>query len=132
MAMATNLSELVMAHLTPDVVDRAASYVSESCPATPKALAGIVPTIVAALANFGSTSGGVGQIARMLDSGRYDGSALTNLGTLFGGGAPTEDALGAGRGILETLFGGKLGGVTDLIKRTGTERQACREGKSVV
>src|SRR5262249_55878213 len=107
MAMATNLSELVMTHWTPDVVDRAASYVSESGPATQKALVGIVPTIIAALANLGSTSGGVGQIARMLDSGRYDGSALTNLATLFGGGAPTQDALGAGRGILETLFGGK-------------------------
>src|SRR5262245_664432 len=124
MAMATNLSELVMAHLTPDVVERAASYVSESGPATQKALAGIVPTIVAALANFGSASGGVGQIARMLDSGRYDGSALTDLGTLFGGRAPTEDALGAGRGILETLFGGKLGGVTDLIARSAGIRPA--------
>ncbi len=120
--MATNLLDLVKGHLTPDIVDKAASYVGESGPATQKALAGILPTILAALMNQGSTSGGVQQIAQMLDTGRYDGSALANLGSLFGGGSSTQDALGAGRGILESLFGSKLGGVTDLIARSSGVR----------
>lgn len=64
-------------------------------------------SILAALANLGSTGAGVQQVARMLDSGRYDGSALPSLGTLFGGGAATQDARGAGKGILESLFGSK-------------------------
>jgi OOP family OmpA-OmpF porin len=117
MAMATNLLDLVKGYITPDIVDKAASYVGESGPATQKALSGILPTIIAALMNQGSTAGGVQQIAQMLDSGRYDGSALSNLGSLLGGGSSTQDALGAGKGILESLFGSKLGGVTDLIAR---------------
>ncbi len=120
--MATNLLDLVKGYLTPDIVDKAASNVGESGPATQKALAGIIPTILAALMNQGSTSGGVQQIAQMLDTGRYDGSALANLGSLFGGGSSTQDALGAGKGILESLFGSKLGGVTDLIARSSGVR----------
>src|SRR5262245_43195721 len=99
--MATNLIDLVKGYLTPDVVDNAAAYVGESGPATQKALAGSVPTIVAALANMGSTTGGVQQVARMLDSGRYDGSLLSNLGSLLAGGGATQDTLATGKGLLE-------------------------------
>ena len=122
--MATNLTDLVMGYITPDAVNKAASYVGESGPATQKALASIVPTILAALMNLGSTGGGVQQIAGMLDSGRYDGSALANLGNLFGGGAPTQDALAAGRGMMDSLFGSKLSGATDLIARSAGVRTA--------
>src|SRR5262245_38207838 len=122
MAMPTNLLDLVKGYITPDIVDKAASYVGESGPATQKAFAGILPTILAALMNQGSTPGGVQQIAQMLDSGRYDGGMLSSLGSLFGGGASTQDVLGAGKGILESLFGSKLGGVTDLIARSSGVR----------
>ena len=54
--MATNLLDLVKGYLTPDIVDKAASYVGESGPATQKAHAGILPTILAALMNQGSTA----------------------------------------------------------------------------
>jgi OmpA-OmpF porin, OOP family len=116
--MATNLVDLVMGYLTPDVVNKAASYVGEAGPATQKAVASIVPTEIAALANLGSTEGGLQQIVRMLDLGKYDGSGLSNLGSLFAGGAATQEAVGAGKGMIESLFGSKLGGVTDLIARS--------------
>ena len=117
--MPTNLVELVKSYLTPAAVDRAAAYVGESGPATQKAVDSIVPTLVGALSSLGSTGGiGVQQIAQMLDKGRYDGGALANLGSLFSGGAPTQDAISAGTGILESLFGDKLSGVTDLIARS--------------
>ena len=116
--MATNLVDLVMGYLTPDVVNKAASYVGEAGPATQKAVASIVPTEIAALANLGSTEGGLQQIVRMLDLGKYDSSGLSNLGSLFAGGATTQEAVGAGKGMIESLFGSKLGGVTDLIARS--------------
>jgi len=116
--MATNLVDLVMGYLTPDVVNKAASYIGEAGPATQKAVASIVPTEIAALANLGSTEGGLQQIVRMLDLGKYDGSGLSNLGSLFAGGAATQEAVGAGKGMIESLFGSKLGGVTDLIARS--------------
>ena len=116
--MATNLIDLVNTHLTPDIVGRAASYVGESVSGTEKALTASVPTIVAGLANMGSTSDGAQRVAGMLDAGKYDGSALSGLGSLVAGGATTQSAVSAGKGVLESLFGGKLGGVTDSIARS--------------
>jgi len=116
--MATNLVDLVMSYITPDVISKAASFVGESGPATQKALTGIVPTQIAALANLGSTSGGLEQIGRMLESTTTNGSVLSNLGNLFGGGAQTQDAVRTGQGMISSLFGGKLGSVTDLIARS--------------
>src|SRR5262245_52716187 len=117
MAMATNLADLVTSHITPDVLQKADSYVGESGPAIQKALAAIVPTILAAVTNLGSTSSGVQQVASMLDAGRYDGGALANLGDLFAGGAATKEALTAGQGMMASLFGSRLAGVTDAIAR---------------
>jgi len=115
--MAMDLVELVKGYLTPDVIQRAAGQVGESSGATQKALAGIVPTLVAGLANMGSTPDGAQQLARMLDAGKYDGSGLKNVTSMFGGGVATQGALGAGKGILESLFGAKVGGVIDSIAR---------------
>ena len=56
--MATDLVELVKGYLTPDVIQRASGQVGESSGATQKALAGIVPTLLAGLTNMGSTPDG--------------------------------------------------------------------------
>jgi OOP family OmpA-OmpF porin len=115
--MAIDLVELVKGYLTPDVIQRAASYAGESSAATQKALGGIVPTLVGALTNMGSTNEGAQQLVRMLDAGKYDGSGLKSVTSLFGGGVATQGALGAGKGILESLFGAKVSGVIDFIAR---------------
>lgn len=115
--MAVDLVDLVKGYVTPDVIQRAASYIGESTPATQKALGGVTPTIVAALSSLASTPGGVQQISRLLDSGKYDGSALSSVGSLFGGGVTTQSALGSGKDLLESLFGARTGGVADLIAR---------------
>ena len=53
--------------------------VGESAPATQTAFGSIVPTVLGALTGLASTGGGVQQITRMLDSGRYDGGALADV-----------------------------------------------------
>ena len=115
--MATNLIDLIKGYLTPDIVAASASYVGESGQDTYKAFTGLVPTTVAALGNMAATKTGAQQISQMLDSGKYDGSMLANLGNLFSGGVAAQSAIGAGKGLLESLFGNSLGGVTDLIAR---------------
>ena len=115
--MAIDLVEQVKGYLTSDVVQRAANDLGESSGATQKALAGIVPTLIGGLANTASTSEGAQQVARMLDVGKFDGSGLGNVAALFGGGTATDSARSAGKGILDTLFGGKLGSVIDHIAR---------------
>src|SRR5262245_15270120 len=103
MAMATNLIELVKGYLTPDVVDRAAAFVGDSPVATQKALSGIVPTIVAGLADMSSTSEGAQRLTRALDAPSGDGGALSDLRGLFAGDATTKDAQATGQGVLESV-----------------------------
>jgi OOP family OmpA-OmpF porin len=115
--MAVNLVELVKEYLTPDTVQKAAAFVGESGSATQKAINGIVPTLIAGLANQASTSGGAEKLSRMLDGGKYDGSALNNLGSLFSGGDTTQKAITQGKDTLSSLFGNKTEGLVDQIAR---------------
>ena len=78
---------------------------------------GIVPTLIAGLANQASTNGGAEKLSRMLDAGKYDGSALSNLGSLFSGGETTQKAVTQGKDTLSSLFGNKTEGLVDQIAR---------------
>ena len=115
--MAVNLVELAKGYLTPDIIQKAASFVGESESATQKTMSGVVPTLIAAVANQGSTSSGAEKLSRMLDTGKYDGSALNNLGSLFSGGETTQKAITGGKDILSSLFGNKTEGLVDQIAR---------------
>ena len=115
--MAVNLIELAKGYLTPDIIQKAASFVGESEPATQKGMNGIIPTLIAGLANQASTSGGAEKLSRILDTGKYDGSALNNLGSLFSGGETTQKAVTQGKDILSSLFANKTEGLIDQIAR---------------
>jgi outer membrane protein OmpA-like peptidoglycan-associated protein len=115
--VAIDLVDLVKGYLTPDVIGKASDLVGESSGATQKALGGIVPTLVSAVMNTASTNEGSQQLVRTLDAGKYNGSALNSAASLFTGGLATQNGLTAGRGLVESLFGSKLGGVTDLLAR---------------
>ena len=105
--MAIDLVDIAKGYLTPDVLEKASGYVGESSGATQKALGVIVPTIVSALMNMASTNGGAQQLARTLDSGKYNGSVLNSVTTLFAGGLATQNGLMTGQGVLESLFGSR-------------------------
>ena len=115
--MAVNLVELAKGYLTPDIIQKAASFAGESESATQKAMNGIVPTLIAGLANQASTTSGAEKLSRMLDTGKYDGSALNNLGSLFSGGETTRKAVTEGKDILGSLLGNKTEGLVDQIAR---------------
>ena len=120
--MAVNLVELAKEYLTPDVLQKAASFVGESESATKKTLNGIVPTFIAALANQASTTSGAEKLIRMLDAGKYDGTALNNLGSLFAGGETTQKVIAQGKDLLSSLFGNKTEGLVDQIASSGGVR----------
>ena len=115
--MAVNLVELAKGYLTPSIIQKAGSFVGESESATQKAMDAIVSTLIAALANHASTSGGAEKLSRILDTGKYDGSALNNLGTLFSGGETTQKAVAEGKDVLSSLFGSKTEGLVDQMAR---------------
>ena len=115
--MAVNLVELVKGYLTPDILQKAGSFVGESEPATQKAMNGIIPSLIAALANQASTTSGAEKLSQVLDAGKYDGSALNNLSSLFSGGETTQKAITQGKDILSLLLGNKTEGLIDQIAR---------------
>jgi outer membrane protein OmpA-like peptidoglycan-associated protein len=115
--MAVNLVELAKGYLTPEIIQKAGSFVGESESATQKAMNGIVPTLIAAFANQASTTSGAEKLNRMLDAGKYDGSALNNLSSLFSGGETTQKTITQGKDILSSLLGNKTEGLIDQIAR---------------
>ena len=115
--MAIDLVDLAKGYLTPEVIQSASSYIGESSGATQKALGGIVPTLLSTLMNKASTPDGAQQLIRTLDAGKYDGSALGNVKSLFGGGPSAPGTLPAGMGLLDSLFGPKLDLIRDLVAR---------------
>jgi len=120
MSMATatiDLMDQVKSLLTPDIISKMASFVGETPAATQKALGGMVPSVIAGLANQASTTNGAQLLARTLDSGGFTGGVLDNLGRLLTGGATTQNTISSGVSILESLFGGKLSSMTDLLAR---------------
>ena len=117
MNVAIDLVDLANGWLTSEFVRKAASYVDESSDLTRKALGGIVPILVGALASMASTDDGAEQLIRMLDSGKADGSAVNYVTSLFGTGTKPQSALTEGRLILDSLFGVRMGDVGELIAR---------------
>ena len=116
--MAVNILELVKGYLTPDVIQKAATFVGESPSATQSALAGAVPAIIGALSDMSSTKAGADQIGRTLDAGRFDGTALNNPAGFFLATGTSQSLVETGKGLLGSVFGGKAGGVTDLIAQS--------------
>ncbi len=116
--MTMNLVEMLKEYLTPDVIAKLASFTDESPQTTTKAMGGIVPAVLAGLIGLASRGGGGQQLVGMLDAGRYDGSALDDLGALLDGGSATQAAVSAGRQLSSTVFGNAHGSVVDVVTKT--------------
>ncbi len=109
--MSFNLLDAAKGLFTNELVGKASSYLGESESGVAKAISGILPTVIGGLANK-ANSGGSHEIAQMA-SEHHSSGLLGGLGNFFGndGGG----LLNKGAGIIGSLFGDKLGGLTGLI-----------------
>ena len=114
--MATDLMGLIGSVLNGGVVDQIGKVVGESPAKTQAAVNGAVPSILAGmLNNAGSSPSGAGQLLSMLSGGGFE-KVIGNLGGILGGGQGQVDQLiGSGKQVLTSLFGNKLGGVTNAL-----------------
>ncbi len=113
--MAVNILDLAKAALTPDLMQKVSALIGENPANTQKAVDGAIPSVLAGLLNFTSSStDGPGRLISLLTQGNY-ASLLGNLPGLLSGGSSTQDFLKTGKDLLGTLFGGKLGALTDLV-----------------
>jgi outer membrane protein OmpA-like peptidoglycan-associated protein len=112
--MSFNLLDVVKSHLNSDVISQAASFLGESESGVSKAMGGILPTVLSGLASKSSSSTGAQEVADMAGDAHNSG-ILGNIGNFFGGGS----MLSKGADLVKGLFGGKLGGIVDVISGLG-------------
>jgi outer membrane protein OmpA-like peptidoglycan-associated protein len=110
--------DVVKGYLTPDAVHIASSLVGESESSSLKTLNDAVASVFSGLANMVSSREGVASFGGLVRDSRY-GSAVDNVGSLFGGGSTTKSMLGAGQQLTDKIFSTKASSVAGLVARSG-------------
>jgi outer membrane protein OmpA-like peptidoglycan-associated protein len=108
--MSFNLLDVVKDHFNSDLVSKAASFLGESEGGVSKAMGGILPTVLSGLASKAGSSNGAQEVAVMASEAHNSG-VLGSIGNFFSDGS----MLSKGVDLIKGLFGGKLGGITDII-----------------
>ena len=98
--MAANLTSVVMQFLTPDIIEKIASFLGLDRAATQKAAGGAVPALLAGLSDLAATPAGTSQLSRLLSQqqGSLPADLLRNAGP--------QGLAETGANMLSGLFGG--------------------------
>lgn len=115
--MEVNLIELVGKEFDGDVVGELSDMLGEPENKVQKAVGGLGPVLVTALANKASSGQGLADLFNMFKSGGFDGSQDLNLGSLVGGkgGGGFSDVISDGAPLVVSLLGDRRGGVTEWL-----------------
>ena len=112
--MATNLLDISKGHFTDIAIAKAARFLGENNFATYKAINLILPALLGGMANKSASSEGVNELMQHLKtSNKIDMSG--SLGTLIGGGTPTQNLMGTGRDIISSVFDKRSGHIADWL-----------------
>jgi OOP family OmpA-OmpF porin len=114
--MALNLIDLAKSYLTPDLVSQLGGTTGESTATTQTALGGMIPTVLAGLIPQASTASGAQGLFDTVLSSQL--GPVENLGSAFSSPAGSEALFRSGRGLLDGVFGERLGGVVDFFTRS--------------
>lgn len=106
-----NLLELIEPMITPDTISKLTSLTGESSDGVTKALAAVVPTLIAGAAAKGSTPAGAQQLINSMGSL----TNATNVTSQLGGGDATQNLLSTGGSLASSLFGSNAGQITNLL-----------------
>lgn len=99
--MAANLASVVMQFLTPEVIEKIASFLGLDRTATQKAAGGAVPALLAGLSDLVATPAGTSQLSRLLS--QQSGASPIDLVR----SADPQGLAATGAGMLSGLFGGR-------------------------
>ena len=116
--MSNNLLESLKEHLSGDVVSNLASLLGDSPKNTESALNTALPALLAGLVEQSGNPQSIGKLFNLLTEGTHNGGILSNLGALSLGGEETNKLISQGANLLSSLFGDKVGGITDLIGKS--------------
>lgn len=113
--MEVNLIELLGKQFGGGVVSDLSGMLGEPENGVQKAVGGLGPVLVGALANKASSSQGLTDLFGMFKSGGFDGSQSLNLGSLAGDKGGLSEAVSAGAPQVVSLLGDSRGGVTEWL-----------------
>ncbi len=124
--MGINLLELITDQIGGDsTLGMISGFLGEDKGNTGNALTSMLPSLLGGLMSKSSTSSGAGQIFDAITNNGFDGTMLGKLGDVFGGGDISNGVMERGGGLLDMVFGNKLGGIVDLISsRSGIGRSS--------
>lgn len=110
-----NIVSMAAQYLTPMIVDKIASSLGITSPLAQKAIAAILPTILAGLMGSSSKPEGLGALTKAL--GQQDTGILGNLGSLIGG-AGQAGLIDGGSKVLGSLLGNAgVGSMTNAVAK---------------
>ncbi len=114
--MATSILESLMSNIDPQMLGSIASKLGESKDSVRGGLQGGAATMLSALAGKAGDSGFLGQLMGLLNNPALSGGAMSNIGSLLGGGS-TSPLGELGSKFVSMLFGSKLGSIADVVGR---------------
>ncbi len=113
--MAANLVKLVSEYLTGDNLTKIANFLGVDSSNTQKAITAGLPAILGGLVSKGSNPQSASEIYDMVKG--LDGSNLSDLGSMLGGGSQTDDLISSGSKVVNYLFGSKTEAVNQYISK---------------
>ena len=118
--MSMNMMEILKGQLGGMVAGQLGKAVGLDSSQAEAGIGALLPTILGGLIKQSSTPEGAGKLDQALSSDEYDGGMFDNIGDLLSGGGDTGGMAKMGGGVIEMLFGGKVGMIADIIgKVTG-------------
>ena len=113
--MSVNLINLIKGQLGDSMLEQLGGLLGESAENTGNAVDASVPTIIGSIADkVANDSNAAGMLSNALDD--LDPGMAVDFTSLLGSGNQ-ESVVEKGAGLLEGLFGDKLGGITDLLSQ---------------
>lgn len=112
--MSTSLLDLARQHVTPDIVERLATFTGETPAAATKAIGGAAPAVLAGMLNSAQDANGLTQLVNLFQQGKFDGSMLNNVAGAYSGSS-MDGLMKMGGPLLGSLFGARSNGLVDLL-----------------
>ncbi len=113
--MAINLLSLLKDQMSDSLVETIAGSIGANSSVARTGINAILPTILGGLASKGATTEGATGILDMIKGGGYDGSMMSKLPSLLGGGSATKDLMSNGSSMLSSIFGGSQSSILSTI-----------------
>jgi outer membrane protein OmpA-like peptidoglycan-associated protein len=113
--MAVNLLEMMQGAFAPSMMRDVSRFLGESEAGTQSAVGSLLPALLGSFAQKAASPSGAADLFKMITSPSVDTNLVSTLGSLLGGGTPTNELLKLGTGMVTSLFGDRTGGFTQAL-----------------